>query len=120
MSKKVKMLYDYITAQEDGAEITVNDKDYFMESYFYNDDDMTDSWNNSMIRLSKLLKVEKVVDGNPVVNLSELIENHIDTLKKSNLFIRCNIDDIMGDMENIISGYVSEEWMEKFVNALSE
>ena len=52
------------------------------------------------------------------VNLSEVIESHIDNLKKEDLFNDCDIDAIMYDMDYIIAGYVSENWMIKFVNAL--
>ena len=111
-------LYDYLLLMEYGDELTVWDKEYDVEIYFYNDFDIEDSWSNSMMELSKLLTIDTIHPNGVTVNLSEIIENNIEELKKSNLFIRCNIDSIMYDIDNIISGNVSEKWMEKFVSIL--
>ena len=113
-------LYDYLSLMEEGYELTVWDKDYDIESYFYNVIDAEDLWDNSMIELSKLLNVEEIHNNGVIVNLSKVIENHLEDLSKANLFIKCDIDLIMDDIERIISGYVSEEWMETFVNVLKE
>ena len=110
----------YLLSLEEGEEVTVWDKDYDVEMYFYATRDASDSWDNSMIELSKMLKVQDVYDRGVVVNLSEVIENHIENLKKAKLFYDYDIDLIMEDIESIISGNVSEKWMEKFVNALKE
>lgn len=111
-------LHDYLVLMEDGYELTVWDKDYDIEVYFYNDDDDGDLWSKCMAELSKLLDVREIRSNGVIVNLSEVIENKLEALKNADLFIRCDIDSIMDDIENIISGYVSEEWMEIFVNVL--
>ena len=111
-------LYDYLSPMEEGYELTVWDKDYDIETYFYNTVDMEDLWDKSMIELSKLLEIEEVCNNGVVVNLSKLIESRLKYLNKSNLFIECDIDLIMDDIESIISGNVSEEWLEIFVNVL--
>lgn len=115
-------LYEYLLKLEEDLEVTVHDTEYDMEIYFYNDFDEEDSWDNSMKELSKLLTIEKIIkDTNTIevtVNLSKVIENKINDLNKSGLFIRCNVDSIMYDIDNIMAGYVSENWMERFVNVL--
>ena len=113
-------LYEYIRQTEDW-ETTVFDKDYDTESYFYKNDynEELDSWDKSMEKLSKLLTVESISEHSVTVNLSELIESKMENLKEAELFRRTNIDAIMDDIDAIISGYVSEEWMEEFVDALA-
>jgi hypothetical protein len=70
--------------------------------------------------LSKLVKVTKVLPHCVVCNFSDLIEKNMDKLKEADLFIDYDIDCIMSDFDNIISGYVSENWLEKFVNCLNK
>ena len=112
-------LYDYIKQTEDW-EVTVFDKDYDIEIYFYkNDDEELDSWDKSMEKLSMLLTVDNISEYGVTVNLAEVIEKHLKDLKKAKLFIYCDIDSIMDDIESIISGNVSEKWMERFVNTLA-
>lgn len=110
-------LYDYLTTLEDGTELTVWDKEYDIESYFYNDK-ADDDWQTSMLELAKLLDVTEVKECGVIVNLSEVIEKKINELKEANLFLRCTTDSIMSSMEGIISGYVSEEWFKEFVDML--
>lgn len=110
-------LYDYLTTLEDGTELTVWDKEYNIESYFYNDK-ADDDWQTSMLELAKLLDVTEVKERGVIVNLSEVIEKKINELKEANLFLRCTTDSIMSSMEGIISGYVSEEWFKEFVDML--
>lgn len=110
-------LYDYLTTLEEGTELTVWDKEYDIESYFYNDEE-DDDWQTSMLELAKLLDVTEVKERGVIVNLSDVIENKLNELKEANLFIRCTVDSIMNDMESILSGYVSEEWFKKFVDVL--
>ena len=110
-------LYDYLTTLEEGTELTVWDKEYDIESYFYNDE-ADDDWQTSMLELAKLLDVIEVKKYGIVVNLSEVIEKKLNELKEADLFIKCNIDSIMNDMQNILSGYVSEEWFKEFVDVL--
>ena len=114
-------LYDYLTTLEEGTELTVWDTDYDMESYFYHDEpDEDDDWQTSMLKLAKLLDVTEIKERGVIVNLSEVIEKKLDELKEANLFRRCTTVSIMNDMENILSGYVSEEWFKKFVDVLKK
>lgn len=110
-------LYDYLVTLEEGTELTVWDVDYNIESYFYNDE-ADDDWQTSMLELAKLLDVIKIKERGVVVNLSEVIENKLKELKEADLFIKCNIDSIMNDIQNILAGYVSEEWFKEFVDVL--
>lgn len=112
-------LYEYIKQTEEGTEVTVWDKEYDMESYFYNDEDPEDKWEIAKLNLAKKLEVTDMPKEYGVeVNLSEVIERNIERLKASELFIRTTVNAIMNDMMAILSGYVSEEWMERFVNTL--
>ena len=113
-------LYDYIKQTEDW-ETTVFDKDYDIEVYFYknDEDEELDSWDETMEKLSKLLTVDEISKNGVIVNLSELIESKMENLKEAELFRVVDIDLIMDDIEAIISGNVSEEWMEEFVDALT-
>lgn len=52
------------------------------------------------------------------MNLSDVIEKNLDNLTKADLFIDNDLDSIMVDMENILAGNVSGNWMEKFVECL--
>ena len=101
----------------EGEELTVWDKDYDMETYFYGGKP-DDKWDKAMSDLSQLLTITEIRSGGVIVNLSEIIENKLDSLDETNLFIRCDIDSIMDDIDNIFAGYVSESWMQKFVDAL--
>ena len=112
-------LYDYLVTLEDGTELTVWDKEYDMETYFYNDE-ADDDWQTSMLELAKLLDVIEVKERGVVVNLSEVIEKKLNELKEADLFIKCNIDSIMNDIQNILAGYVSEEWFKEFVDVLKK
>lgn len=115
-------LYEYLLKLEEDTEVTVHDAAYETETYFNNYFDEEVSWDNSMKELSKLLTIKKIVRCTDTiyvtVNLSEVIESKINELKKSDLFIRCNVDSIMYDIDNIIAGYVSENWMKRFVDVL--
>ena len=112
-------LYDYLLSQEDGAEVTVLDNVYDTETYFYNQSD--DEWDNIMLDLAKKLQIVKINDGIVTVNLSDLIERNLSNLESlSVLFMECDIDLIMDDIENILAGNVSERWLKNFVNALKD
>lgn len=110
-------LYDYLTTLEEGTELTVWDKEYDIESYFYNDE-ADDDWQTSMLELAKLLDVIEVKEYGVVVNLSEVIEKKLNELKEADLFLRCTTNRIMGSMEGILAGGVSEEWFKEFVGIL--
>ena len=111
-------LYDLMQVCEDGTEITVTDKDYDMECYFYSGSG-GDLWDDSLNRLAKLLDIIEIKYNFVVVtNISELIEENIKALEKADLFIDCDIDSIMDDIDNILAGNVSEKWLDRFVKAL--
>lgn len=110
-------LYDYLTILEEGTELTVWDVDYDTESYFYNDE-ADDDWQTSMLELAKLLDVTEVKERGVIVNLSEVIEKKLNELKEADLFLRCTTNRIMGSMEGILAGGVSEEWFKEFVDVL--
>lgn len=110
-------LYDYLKLMPEGEELTVWDKDYDMETYFYGGKP-NDKWDKAMFNLSKLLTIEEIRNNGVTVNLSKIIENRIEELSNANLFIRCDIDSIMDDIDNILAGNVSENWMDEFVSIL--
>ena len=110
-------LYEYLNLMPEGEELTVWDVDYDMETYFYGGKP-ADKWDKAMSDLSKLLTIEEIRNNGVTVNLSEIIENKLENLNKADLFIRCDIDSIMDDIDNILAGNVSENWMEQFVVAL--
>lgn len=112
------ILYEYMKSKE-GSEFTVYDKEYLMESYFYNDAP-EDDFDRGMEIIAKSLDVIEAKDYKVTVNLSDLIKQKLDKIKEANLFFINTLDDIMLDMENILSGWVSEEWMLKFAKVLSE
>ena len=112
-------LYDYLITLEEGTELTVWDKDYDIESYFYNDE-ADDDWQTSMLKLAKLLDVTEIKERGAVVDISGIIEKKINELKEADLFRRCTVDSIMNDMENILAGYVNEGWFKKFVDVLKK
>ena len=111
-------LYEYLNLMSEGEELTVWDKDYDMETYFYGGKP-DDAWDKAMSDLSQLLTITEIRSGGVIVNLFEIIENKLDSLDKTDLFIRCDIDSIMDDIDNILAGNVSENWMEQFVAALN-
>lgn len=109
-------LFDYMKLVPDGEEITVFDKEYDVETYFYGGCDT--GWQDLMLSLADLLKVTKITSSGITVNLSDVIEKHIDKLEKEDLFEDYDIDTIMSEMNNIISGAVSESWMKRFIECL--
>ena len=111
-------LYEYLEQTTDW-EVTVWDKDYDMETYFYKTDGK-DKWDKAMNDLAKLLTISQISKDGLVVNLAEVIEKKIPQLKVADLFIVCKIDWIMNDIDNILAGNVSENWLEKFVKVLSK
>ena len=111
-------LAEYIlNSNED--EITVTDECFDMETYFY-PFDMEEKWDRAMQKLAEMLTVKEVNHGTAIVNLSEVIENNLQKLKKADLFTKCSLSAIMRSIEGIIAGNVSEEWFEIFVNTLEE
>ncbi len=118
-------LYELLE-ENPGEEITVWDENYDLECYFYGgviDDKGNDEWDTAMYQLAKKLEVvsTEIKDNRTIatVNLSQIVENNLDGLEKADLFINCDIDDIMENMANILSGNVSENWLTDFVEALT-
>lgn len=66
-------LNDYLKLMPEGEELTVWDKDYDMETYFYggNPDDI---WSKALFDLSKLLTIMEIRANGVIVNLSKVIE----------------------------------------------
>lgn len=114
-------LYEYLQNTKDW-EITVWDKDYDMETYFYKADNENkmDGWEKANYEFAKLLTITEFGSNGLTVNMADVIESKLPELKKADLFIRCNIDAIMDDIDNILAGCVSEEWMTEFVDALKK
>lgn len=111
-------LRDYLNLMDEHYELTVFDNTYDTEFYFSPMPLSDDSWERSMQELTKLLKITKIYEHGVAVNFTEIVEKKLKKLEEANLFIHCDIDSIMCDMDNIMAGYVSENWMEKFVNIL--
>ena len=118
-------LYELLE-ENPGEEITVWDENYDLECYFYGgsiNDKGNDEWDTAMYQLAKKLEViNTAIKDNrtcTVVNLSQIVENNLDELEKADLFVNCDIDDIMDNMANILSGNVSENWLTDFVEALT-
>ena len=110
-------LYEYIQLTE-GQEITVFDKDYDVEFYVERYDEGDDVWNNAMIDICKCLEIIKIGEIGIVTNFCDVVEAKLEELDKADLFIECDIDSIMCDMDNILAGYVSENWLRKFADIL--
>ena len=114
-------LYEYLE-MTDGQEITVLDKDYDIEFYVEKEEpSKTDDWGRAMLDICKCLEIVKVCKNDTVeTNLADVIEKNLDALDKADLFIDCDADSIMDDMDNILAGYVSESWLVKFSKVLME
>lgn len=113
-------LLDFINRFSNGEEITVVDNIYDMETYFYAGTPSS-KWDKAIFDLASKLEVLSSSEDSAwaEVNLSELIERNIDNPELSELFYDVDIDSIMDDIDNILAGAVSEEWLEKFVNCLT-
>lgn len=102
-----------------GDELTVVDNDYDIETYCYYTP-TPDLWDGCFMRLAKILDATPIRLGVVSVNLSQVIEKNLDALEKADLFIYCDIDVIMDDIEAILAGNVSEKWLDKFVTVLEK
>ena len=111
-------LYEYLQQTTDW-EVTVWDKDCDIETYFYKTDGK-DKWDKAMNDLAKLLTISRFSKDGLVVNLAEVIEKKIPQLEKADLFINCKIGAIMDCIDSVLAGNVSEDWLGKFVEVLSE
>lgn len=109
-------LYDYLSLMPEGNELTVWDKDYDIEIYFYSDK-LDDKRGKSMWELTEILDIVQINENGVIVNLADVIKRNIE--KFSELFESNDIDDIMEDIPNIFAGNVSEDWMEKFADIMT-
>lgn len=114
-------LKEYLAKSENWENI-IRDKDYDIEIYLYkpDEDKELDKWDASMDKLAELLTVTEFDEKSATINFSELIESKINELDAAGLFIDCEIDEIMEDMDVILTGGVSEKWLKKFVDVLEE
>lgn len=111
-------LHEYIKSRPSGEEVTVYDAEYDIEVYFYNDKP-EDKWDIAMENLSEPVQITEIMREDVVrVDFSSLIRQKLDSIKKAELFSRCTVGEILVFLPEIISGYVSEEWFMKFVDAL--
>lgn len=110
-------LYEYLQNTSDW-QTTVWDKDYDIETYFYTENKTV--WDKAMNNLAKLLTISTFSKNGLTVNLTEVIQNKLSALEETDLFHVCEIDLIMHDIEPILSGNVSEEWLAEFVDVLSK
>ena len=113
-------LYEFMLTHQDIYELTVWDKEYDLEIYFYPDCiNSSDKLDNAMCEIAKklIIKSEDCSEG-ITVNLSEVIERNINNGVFENLFINNDLDSIMTDISGIFAGYVSEKWMLDFAESL--
>lgn len=107
-------LYEYIQTHN-YEEITVFDKDYDIETYFYKDEPESE-WSRAMMDLAKVFEVTESMKDKVTVNMADVIEGKLYML--NNLFRECDIDAIMADIESILAGNVPESWLVDFAKAL--
>lgn len=110
-------LCSYMMLVREDEEITIWDSEYDMESYFYGGKP-DDKWSEEIKNLSKKLSVKEIRKNGVVVNLSKVIERSLNEIQKTDLFKQNDLDNIMNSMESVLSGGVSEYWLEDFVKCL--
>ena len=110
-------LYEYLQKTRDW-ETTVFDKDYDVETYFYKENSTV--WDKAMNNLAKLLTISSFGKDGLIVNLSEVIKKKMSVLEQTDLFHTYDIELIMYDINAILAGNVSAEWLAEFVDALSQ
>lgn len=108
-------LAEYLSNCSEDMEITVWDKNYDMETYFYS---YNDDWDKAMLKIAEALEIIEFRNGGVIVNLSEVIEKNIDNGVFEELFIENDVDAIMDDIDNIFAGNVSDKWLMKFADSL--
>lgn len=112
-------LYEFMLTHQDIYELTVWDKDYDMEIYFYPDCiNSSVKWDKAMCEIAKKLTViDESKDECITVNLSEVVERSLNG-ELRNLFCYNDIDCIMMEMGGIFAGYATEKWMVDFARSL--
>lgn len=115
-------LFEYLTMYEcdctELGEVTVFDRDYDIEVYFYRPTITDDKWDKAMNLIAQKLDIVGFCKRGVIVNLSDVIERNLDNGVFKDLFICNDVDSIMDDIENIFSGYVSDSWLNDFANSL--
>ncbi len=113
-------LYDVLERTD--KEVTVWDKDYDIEVYFYGIKDQQvpmDEWDKAKLELAKLLDVVEISWGSVEVNLAEVIERKMSEIKEADSFLtECDVGDIISILANILTGCVSDKWHAKFAEVL--
>ena len=115
-------LYDYINKSraEEGAEFTVHDNHYDIETYFYKTSVLDNDWDKAMEKVARKLEVVEYDREGVTVNLSDVIEQSLENSTFKKLFIYVWTERIMEDIEQIFAGYVSEKWMTAFAECLGQ
>lgn len=108
-------LSSYLSKIEKDSELTVFDVNYDIEVYFYNS--KHDLWDKTMFKFAHKLDIISIGSNGVIVNMSDVIEKNINNF--DDLFYDNSTDAIMDDIENILSGCVSENWFSNFVNKIS-
>jgi hypothetical protein len=122
-------LYDYIESNQPQCEFTVYDKDYDIETYFYEDILTPESdWDKSMAAIAKKLEVthyystvneDDTKNHFVTVNLSDVIAKNVaENPVFKELFYVNGVDEIMDGIEAIFAGNVSERWLMDFADSL--
>jgi hypothetical protein len=111
-------LYDYIYDPKNrDEEITVWDKDYDTEVYFYVANN-PDTWDEAMNKIASKLEIVDYDKNGVTVNLSDVIEENLPNFEVEELFIHNDVDSIMETIDLILAGGVSENWITRFANSL--
>ena len=107
----------------EGEEITCVDSIYDTEWYAYVDDEtMYDDFDYGCQMIWEHLDIVGIVDndsGVVMVDMTSVIKEHMDELKEAELFKTYRVSDIVPSMNEIFSGYVSENWMMKFAKIIT-
>lgn len=110
-------LSEYLEKCEDGLEVTVWDKEYDTEVYFYAQVD--DDWDKAVRKFASALEVVEIRERGIVVNMGDVIESRLEKINDAALFnYDQDADDIMEQIDTILAGNVSEKWMKKFADVL--
>lgn len=107
----------------EGEEVTCIDSVFNVEWYAYVDDEtMYDNFDLGCQMIWEHLDVVGIVDddsGVVMVDMTGAIKEHMDELKEAELFKTYRVSDIVPSMNEIFSGYVSENWMMKFAKIIT-
>ena len=110
-----------------GDEITCVDTVYDVEWYAYvEEEDYDDEDDDDFFKACKMiwenLEINEVINSSTpvvVIDMTGIVEKYLDEIKKANLFVRNTVEDIVMSMNEIFSGYVSEDWMMKFAKIIT-